>query len=351
MKTVDEIYREMLVCYGEHTGLNLEEGCDLAVRLYAAAAQIYSLWVQTDWVSRQVFPQTAAGEYLDLHAQLRGVERKQAQKAEGIVRFLLEEPAHEERIVSKGTVCMTAGLIRFETTESGMIHPGDLWVEVPVQAINSGSMGNVAAGSITGMAVAPVGVAACTNPEPCTGGGDQENDEELRSRVLETYRRMPNGANAAFYQQEALSFEDVAAAAVVSRPRGVGTVDVVVTELEGLPDQELLDRLKEHFDRCREIAVDVQVRAPETSAVDLKVAVAAREGVAPEQAAAQAEAALRECFGGKRLGQDVLRAELANRVYCCDGVANYTILLPEEDIKVASDVLPIINSLVVEEMA
>ena len=73
MKTVDEIFEEMLSCFGEKTGVELEAGCDLAVRLYAAAAQVYALYVQADWVARQAFPQTAEGEYLDLHAQLRSL--------------------------------------------------------------------------------------------------------------------------------------------------------------------------------------------------------------------------------------------------------------------------------------
>ena len=72
MKTVDEIFGEMLVCFGERTGMEVDQGCDLAVRLYAAAAQIYAMYLQADWVARQAFPQTAEGDYLDLHAQLRG---------------------------------------------------------------------------------------------------------------------------------------------------------------------------------------------------------------------------------------------------------------------------------------
>ena len=63
----------MRACFGEKTGVELEAGCDLAVRLYAAAAQVYALYVQADWVARQAFPQTAEGEYLDLHAQLRSL--------------------------------------------------------------------------------------------------------------------------------------------------------------------------------------------------------------------------------------------------------------------------------------
>ena len=65
MKTVDEIYQEMLACFGERTGLEPREGCDLSARLYAVAAQVWSLYVQAEWVVRQAFPQTAEGEYLD----------------------------------------------------------------------------------------------------------------------------------------------------------------------------------------------------------------------------------------------------------------------------------------------
>ena len=59
MKTVDDIYQEMLACFGERTGLEPREGCDLSARLYALAAQVCALYVQADWVVRQTFPQTA----------------------------------------------------------------------------------------------------------------------------------------------------------------------------------------------------------------------------------------------------------------------------------------------------
>ena len=351
MKTMDEIYQEMLACYKEHTGMELETGCDLAVRLYALAAQVYALYIQADWVARQSFPQTAEGEYLDRHAQLRGLERKQGVTAQGVVRFSLSDAAGEDRTVPRGTVCMTAGLIRFETLEEGVIPAGGLSVDIPVQAVEPGAAGNVSAGAVVSMAVAPVGIASCTNPEAFAGGGDQEGDEELRQRVLDTFRRLPNGANAAFYQQEALSFDEVAAAAVLSRPRGVGTVDVVVTTLEGVPGQELLDCLTAYFEQRREIAVEVQVRAPETVTVDVAIQVTPAEGRTVEQAAAEADSALRGWFTGKRLGQSVLRAELGSLIYGCESVANYVIQSPAADVAAAEDVLPLLGSLSVEGMA
>lgn len=351
MKTVEEIYGEMLACYGERTGLEPEAGCDLSARLYALAAQVCALYVQADWVVRQAFPQSAEGEYLDRHALLRGLERKEAAAAGGVVRFTAGSTAGEARSIPKGTVCMTAGLIRFETTEEGTIPAGELTAEVPVRALAPGASGNVAAGTITEMAVAPAGVSACTNPQACAGGGDREEDAELRERVLDTFRRLPNGANAAYYQREALSFDQVAGAAVVPRPRGVGTADVVVTTLAGLPGQDLLDLLEAHFQERREIAVDLRVRAPETVTVDLTVQVSPGEGWSFAEAQSEAETALRNWFTGKRLGQSVLWAQLGNLVYGCESVANYAITAPAADVAVASDVLPILGTLTVEEMA
>lgn len=221
MKTIDEIYQEMLACFGARTGLEPREGCDLSARLYALAAQVYSLYIQADWVARQAFPQTAEGLYLDYHAQLRGLERKPAVAAEGQVVFTALDATPLPREIPRGTVCMTAGLVRFETVSDAVLEAGALQVQVPVRALEAGAAGNVSAGTILSMAVAPMGISACKNPEACAGGADGETDDALRARVLDTYKRLPNGANTAFYQQGALSFDQVAAAAVIPRPRGV----------------------------------------------------------------------------------------------------------------------------------
>ena len=43
MRSIDEIYQEMLAKLAERCGFQPEESCDLAVRLYAAAAQVQAL--------------------------------------------------------------------------------------------------------------------------------------------------------------------------------------------------------------------------------------------------------------------------------------------------------------------
>ena len=347
MRTAEEIYQELLASFGERTGLEPREGCDLSARMYALAAQVCALYIQADWVVRQAFPQTAEGEYLDAHAQLRGLERKKPVAAQGTVRFTAGEAAETPRSIPKGTVCMTAGLVRFETTEEGVLAAGALTADVPVRALEAGTAGNVSAGAIVSMAVAPMGIAACANPQPFAGGADGEEDEELRERVLDTFKRLPNGANAAFYEREALSFDQVAAAAVVSRPRGVGSVDIVPATLAGLPGQELLKELTDYFEARREIAVDLQVRAPETVTVNIAVAVEAEEGRNTAEVLNRVETAVRDWFTGKLLGQDILRARLGHLIYSCDGVANYVIAAPAADVPVDKDQLPILGTLTV----
>ena len=103
VKTVEEIYQEMLSAYGEKTGVAPAEGCDLSARLYACAAQVFSLYVQASWVARQAFPQTAEGEYLDRHAQLRGLERKEPVAAPGGARFCGERTESTVGCISRGS--------------------------------------------------------------------------------------------------------------------------------------------------------------------------------------------------------------------------------------------------------
>lgn len=349
--SVEEIYQGMMADFARRTGLEASGAGDLAVRMYAVAAELYSLQVQSDWVARQCFPQTATGEYLDRHAALRGLERRQAAKAEGVLRFSVDEALSTDLTIPAGTVCMTAGLVRFETAEDGVLAAGTLQTEVPARAVEPGVVGNVGSGTVLSMAVAPVGVSRVANPEPFAGGVDEEKDEALRERVLETFQRLPNGANAAFYQQGALSFPGVAAAQVLPRSRGVGTVDVVIATEAGLPDADLLAQVRAWFGERREIAVDVAVLAPKVKTVDVTVRVKSREGRDAAAVRRAVSDALNGWFTGARLGKDLLRVQLGRVVFGVEGVENYAIAAPAADVAVAADELPRLGALTVEEMA
>ena len=347
MITLEEIYQGLASEFQARTGQTAGGSSELAVRFYAVAAQIYSLYVQAEWTRRQCFPQTAEGEELDKHAKLRGVTRRKAARAAGTVRFYVDQAREADLEIPAGTVCMTAEGARFTTDTAGAVPAGELSGEVPVTAAEAGAAGNVGEGSIVYMALPPTGIAACANPGPLSGGQDQEGDPELRERVLATFQRLANGANNAFYYQTAMSFDQVAAVTVLPRNRGVGTVDIVPAAQEGVPGQALLDALQAHFGRVREIACDVKVAAPTVKTVDVSVKLWAKEGREFESVAAAVRQRLTGWFNGERLGKNLPRAQLISLIYGVDGVANCQLEEPAADLSLDSVTLPVLGQLTI----
>ena len=348
MITLEEIYQGLALEFQAQTGQSAGGSSELAVRFYAVAAQIFSLYVQAEWTRRQCFPQTAQGEDLDKHAKLRGIARRKAVKAEGTVRFYVDEAREADTRIPKDTVCMTAGGIRFLTAAEGLIPAGEGWCEVPVLAAEPGASGNVGQGTIVYMALPPTGVAACANPEALSDGQDEEGDEALRERVLASFTRLANGANNAFYHQAAMAFDGVAAVTVLPRNRGVGTVDLVPAAQAGAPGEELLEAMQSYFDRVREIAVDVKVMAPTLETVDVWVKLWVQEGRDYQAVAAAVRQRLELWFSGERLGRPLLRAQLISLIYGVDGVANCRLAEPEADMALDSVTLPVLGELTIE---
>ena len=349
MRDIEEIYQEMLQVFSQRSGYLPADNCDLSVRLYALAAQVQALYAQADWVMAQSFPQTASGVYLDYHGEVRGITRSAATAAKGAVRFFLSAALGQDLTIPAETVCMTAGGLRFATTAPAVLPAGALYVDVPAQAMETGSAGNIGAGTITAMAVPPAGISRCGNPQPFAGGAEEEGDEALRERILDSYRRLPNGANAAFYEQEAMGFPGVAAATAVGRARGIGTVDVYVATVAGDPGAALVGEIQSYLQEKREIAVDLQVRAPRLREVALQVNLTPAKGYAHGEAAAAAERVLRGYFTGRLLGKGLRLAELGHLLYELPGVDNYVFASPAADVAAAVGELPVLKSLSIGE--
>ena len=309
MKEWTEIYEQMRGTFAQRAGFVPSEGCDSAVRLYALAAELQSLLMQADWVLDQSFPQTAQGMYLDYHAETRGITRAAAEKAVGTLRFAAADKVTAACPIEKGTVCMTAEGVRFETTEDAAIAVGSQWVDVPAQAV-----------------------------------------EALRGRVLASYQRLPNGANAAYYEQEAMRYPGVAAAKAVGRARGIGTVNVVIATHAGVPDAALLAAVETDLQKKREIAVDVKVLAPAVETVAVTAALKAAPGYTFAEVKAGAQSALEALFTGELLGKSVTTARLLTLLCGVEGVENVHLTAPAADVAVGSTELPMLGTVTISEL-
>ena len=237
--------------------------------------------------------------------------------------------------------------VRFQTTEDGAIPAGGTQADVPARAVESGTAGNVGAGTVVLMAAAPAGIQRCTNPAAFTGGMDAEDDASLRQRILDSYRRLPNGANAAYYEQAAMAYPGVAAAQAVGRARGIGTVDVYIASAAGEPEESLRQAVEADLQSRREIAVDLQVKAPTTVSVAVTAELEAADYAA---ASAAVQTALQGYFTGERLGKAVLLSELHALLHQVEGLENYHILAPAADVAAAVGTLPVLGQVQLSAM-
>ena len=280
----------------------------------------------------------------------RGITRAAAEKAVGTLRFAAADKVTAACPIEKGTVCMTAEGVRFETTEDATIAVGSQWADVPAQAVEAGAGGNVIAGTVTLLSAMPVGVVQCTNPAAFSGGCDAESDEALRGRVLASYQRLPNGANAAYYEQEAMRYPGVAAAKAVGRARGIGTVNVVIATHAGVPDAALLAAVEMDLQKKREIAVDVKVLAPTVETVAVTAALKAAPGYTFAEVKAGAQSALEALFTGELLGKSVTTARLLTLLCGVEGVENVHLTAPAADVAVGSTELPMLGTVTISEL-
>lgn len=350
MNTTDEIYNELKSAFENEAGIAMNDGGDMALRFRALAAQLVSLQAQAEFVQRQCFPQTATGEALDTHALQRGLYRIAAQKATGILRFSLNSAAASDITISGGTRCISPDEKVFTVTEDAVISAGSTFCSANAEADEAGAGGNVAANSVIFMELPPVGVAAVTNPNAFTGGSDAESDEELRRRVLDSFRSIRNSGNAAYYRDMAMAVSGVAAAEVQPRYRGRGTVDVIVATETGVPSQTVLGRVSSALNGRREICVDVDVKAPTPITVNVDAEITVGSGFDSDTVLENVENAVREHFTGRILGKGLSRAELGNLIYSVEGVENYSLSLPQADLEANLEELPVLGTVSISEV-
>lgn len=339
MKTANEIFEDMKGTFVSKTGYEISDDCDMAVRMYAAAGQIEALYIYDEWITRQCFPQTAEGEYLDRHCALRGLERKSAVKATGEICFTVREAADREIEIPLGTVCINSAGVGYVTTAKGTIGKGETMCTVAAEAVDAGKNGNTAAGTVVYMTNAPIGVEQCTNFSAFIGGKNVESDDELRERLLYSYKNLSNGANAAWYEKTALEISDVTSVSVISCPRGAGSVDVYIASRNGLPDAALISKVQSVFDEKRELCTDVQVLAPTQMNLNISVEVKVKSGYKTADVLSAVKMEIFGLFAEHTIGKTIYLTELGDKIYHVPGVETYRIITPDYDYSAGANVL------------
>ena len=325
METYDTVLGRMKEKFQELSGFSADDASDIGIRLKVLAGEVFSLWNGLEWLKRQAFPTTATGEFLEEHAVQRGLSRKDAVCSEGMLTFSRETPLGYDVLIPKGTVCATAGeeSVEYVTLADALLAAGTLSATTGAKSREGGARSNVAAGKISVMVSAPSGIETVTNLSAFTGGTEQETDEELRERLLQSYAMISNGTNAEFYRECALKHGGVYSVGVKPRVNGAGSVGVYLAGKGTVPAEGVVQEVKAELDALREINVDVKV-APVTL-VDYSVSLYLEPTETTTFAAAKEAAtqAILDYIGGLSAGETVYLARIGKAVLETGMVKNY----------------------------
>ncbi len=340
--TYENILSRMKAQYRELSGFDADNASDIGIRLKIFAAEMAEYYARLGELERQVFPRTSGGKYLEFHAETKAVFRKPGLKAAGSLRFLRETPAYNDIVIPAGVVCATRpqnneAQLRFVTTSETVLHAGELFADAPAEADAAGGGGNIAARAVCVMITPAAGVSAVENPEPFSGGADQESDESLRERLLLAYKNISNGTNSAFYHDIAISHEGVGSVNVLPRRRGRGTVDVVVDCRDPDAGDEIISALQSELGVRKEINVDVLVLAARKVTRAVAVEITPLPGHDRNMVSENVKEETVRFLNGLGVGNPLLLASLGSRILNVEGVYNYSLSAPERDYFPAED--------------
>ena len=195
-----------------------------------------------------IFPKFCEGypEYVDYHAEINGMSRKEATYAMGELSIT----GAPLTVIPEGTIFSTTSVndvpsVEFQSVDEGVIGEDGTSV-VKIQAVEPGTTGNVSENTII-LQDSPIdGVESLTNPQATSGGIDEENDASLIERIAE-YEEMQGLSfvgNDTDYKRWAEEVNGTGVATVVppAEDDDSGTITIVLTDTLGKPATEELCR-------------------------------------------------------------------------------------------------------------
>ena len=226
-------------------------------------------------ISRQIIPgmDMDAAE-LAAYAADWGIVQTQAARATGLVT--VTRSGTGDIPVPAGTVLQCANRL-YVVTEDVTVSAGI--ADLPVQAVDPGSAGNVAAALTMTFVSAVAGLAIRAVSAGIDGGTDTESKAALLARLQERMRRPAHGGNPDDFTRWAKSVAGVTRAWTyrATPRRGFTTVLVVKDGNAGgpIPSLEEVQAVQDFIDRpdIGPVCAETIVRAPDPVAVDYLIAL------------------------------------------------------------------------------
>jgi uncharacterized phage protein gp47/JayE len=307
---------------------------------------VHLLYGYLDWLSRQLFADTAEREALIEKAAMYGIVPVPAAFATGDVTATGTDGSS----IPAETILRLDAATAYRVTTGQVIASGT--ATLPVAAVLAGIAANIPAGTSVSFEspIPGVNAVATVATGGIAGGVDEEGTEEVRDRLLLRLREPPEGGADQDYEAWALAVAGVTRAWVYPVELGLGTVVVrFVRDLEVpiIPDAGEVAAVQAALDAQRPITAAVTAAAPTSLAVAFTIHVVPDN--ADTRAAVTAELAdlmTRVAEPGDGAGRGtVLLSAIRTAIGIAEGVTDYAVTVPAADVVPALGQLAIVGTI------
>ena len=304
------------------------------------AAVVYLLHGHLDWLSDQLFGDTAEREFLLRLAAMYGITPTPATFASGTT---LATGVNGSVILAGASLVRDDGAT-YEVTVGGTISGGVL--SITIQADEAGVGGNMLTSDVLDFESPITGVDSEVTVETpgIEGGNDEESTEELRVRYLLRLREPPQGGNDQDYEGWALAVAGVTRVWIYRHESGLGTLAIRFVrdgEIPIFPSAPEVATVQAAIDLERPTTAEPTVVAPVDDPIAFTLAVV--PNTAAVQAAVEAELDdlfFRDAEPGDGAGRGtVLLSAIQTAIGVSAGVTDYTLTTP------AANVVPALGDL------
>lgn len=315
--TLTEIIRRVQADAESRIGKKVMRWSLASVMTRVIAGVSHGLHGYIAFVLRQCFTSTAEGNYLERRASEYGIYRLQASKAVGTVTFTGTGvvPAGTQLQNERGAVYVTT-----DESKDGA---------APLEAADAGASGNSEAGMQLTLVSPVVGVMSSAVAGELTGGADAEGDESLRERLLARQKNPPKAGTKADYVAWARQVPGVTRAWCYPQELGLGHVTVRFMTENGIPNETMIQRVKEEIEANMPVTAILHVVPPIPKPLNMTL------DILPETEAIKAkiESAIESVVMAEAIpGGGILLTSLDRAISGVREITSYRIQSPTDDV-------------------
>jgi uncharacterized phage protein gp47/JayE len=257
----------------------LEQGLETREGSFAydmAAPLCFELWrvlMTFDQLVESFYVGEDSGGYLDKHAALLGLSRREGTKATATIHF-----------VGKAGTVVPGGLGFYTEEGQGFSLTDDTTIGSDGTAVGQvvanqvGDAGNIEGGELASVMRTIAGLSSYFN-EAASGGTDPETDADLFSRIDDKRKNPPTSGNEASYREWALSRDGVGDCRVDRLWNGPGTVRVLLVGYDGGPVEDgVVEDCAGYIEEQRPVGAEVTVISAQGVSISVTAAVTLASG-------------------------------------------------------------------------